>query len=126
MREIKFRAWYCGIMMYDVGVVDSKAIDSDGECVNFFHEQPDALMQYTGLKDKNGKEIYEGDIVKTTSLSNDHHQLGVTEVLEIRHFMGNCCLCFPGQDTGIPIYPFNVDHELEVIGNVYESPELLL
>jgi hypothetical protein len=60
MREIKFRAWNekdkC--MSTEIGLYD---FDKDGK--NNFPESCCSIMQYTGLKDKNGKEIYEGDIV---------------------------------------------------------------
>lgn len=79
------------------------------------------LMQYTGLEDKNGVLIYEGDIVKTIALSNDHHQRGAIVAVVVEYSMGNFCL----GDSGPTIYPFNVTHEIEVIGNIYENPELL-
>ncbi|WP_312085168.1 YopX family protein [Exiguobacterium sp.] len=66
MREIKFRKWYLGEMDY------SPEIWADGEggiIVNYhFKNEEDGIwMQYTGLKDKNGVEIYEGDIVEAFS-----------------------------------------------------------
>ena len=67
MREIKFRAWD-GSRMWDkteiaVGNNDLFEILNDHNAVELFSEAFE-LMQYTGLKDKNGKEIYEGDIVR--------------------------------------------------------------
>jgi uncharacterized phage protein (TIGR01671 family) len=60
MREIKFRAWYEW----------KKHMDKNSQLTSHFEEvlQDDCciLMQYTGLKDKNGKEIYEGDVVKSS------------------------------------------------------------
>lgn len=68
MREIKFRAWLIGIekMMYEIEKDDDLAdiIADNGKRY--------VLMQYTGLKDKNGKEIYEGDIVKIHAHSYDY------------------------------------------------------
>lgn len=71
MRDIKFRAW----LKDDKRMVEVRSIDFHEEgniiTVNYndifgfeFNENEIELMQYTGLKDKNGKEIYEGDIVK--------------------------------------------------------------
>ena len=71
------------------------------------------IMQYTGLKDKNGKEIYEGDIVYCHNTKN-------TYVVERKVFEGyEGALCVG--------YEFETAHQenLEVIGNIYENPELL-
>jgi uncharacterized phage protein (TIGR01671 family) len=80
------------------------------------------LMQYTGLEDKNGKEIYEGDIVRTTHIS-----LGFWRV-RARKLTGEV-VYQPGAftighgDAAHLISPHRDD--LEVIGNIYEHPELI-
>lgn len=112
MREIKFRAWNkSNVMMMDVEKYSFKTnqVYFDSERWEEFE-----LMQYTGLKDKNGKEIYEGDIVKTNC--------GVHEVIFID---GGYCL-----DTGVlatDLYRLidSAGNHIEVIGNIYENHELL-
>lgn len=74
------------------------------------------LMQFTGLKDKNGKEIYEGDVVEFI-LPNEHE--GETEYIEEITYEGSSFVL----DGNVPVDAF--EKELEVIGNIYENPELL-
>jgi hypothetical protein len=108
-REIKFRAWDEGqkYMAYQ-GIPDLETIQS---FIYHFGDKP--LMQYTGLKDKNGKEIYEGDILKTP-----YGKIGEVAYHEER---ASFILHDPNH--------FNVQlfHEfpVEIIGNVYENTELL-
>lgn len=79
------------------------------------------LMQSTGLRDKNGKEIFEGDILKVTNLSS---------WLEVVSFNKDKAM-FVSKETErkveeTPLYDlFNTDiFEVEIIGNIYENPEL--
>ena len=104
MREIKFRAW-AGThkLMFQV--------------VRPMHYIQPILMQYTGLKDKNGKEIYEGDIVV---LSSDGDKKICKVTLDgwqsLFESVQNGFYCPMGSTA---------QNYREVIGNIYENPELL-
>lgn len=120
MREIKFRAWdnatkkiyLVGGIVWDKGKIVEVDRDDDPEI-----EYPE-LMQYTGLKDKNGKEIYEGDIVEASGA------VGIVEWLD----MGKWTLAMP-RTTDFPqprmVLGGYVEKGCRVIGNIYENPDLL-
>jgi len=124
MREIKFRAWdkTHNQMLYrtiwDRNWYATSYNDENGcHCVRGI--TPDdkvymELMQYTGLKDKNGKEIYEGDIIKFED--------GITGSVEMQFFSW-VIQVKEGKHTLWDM--FFDDVKLEVIGNIYENKELL-
>lgn len=106
MREIKFRAWDEGIKrMFGPWDISHFPARFKMKC----------LEQFTGLQDKNGKEIYEGDIVELSA------QWGGFQGLVIFEYG-----CF-GVKDGNSVYTFqDIDSEsLEIIGNIHENPELL-
>jgi len=126
MREIKFRAWdkkekrmfdVLGISWYDGEIFESYA-DAGVEWYSkeIKHNISDCiLMQYTGLKDKNGKEIYEGDIATMIDEFRKISMLGV--------------VCWDKKNCAFVLSESYASHLLnetiEVIGNIYENPNLL-
>lgn len=131
MREIKFRAWdKTHKKMLDrvlAGNHDNLCslvwIKEDKKWVNF-DSACGELMQYTGLKDKNGKEIYEGDIVRVPEHFHDcwnpyvHKEwVGVVEYEAPSFYIGG-----EGYEAFRDV---STEFQPEVIGNIYENPELL-
>lgn len=133
MREIKFRAW-CPIesrMIIDPMYYE-KNFDSDNNCpykiYEDFRELEDGmywagyLMQYTGLKDKNGKEIYEGDIL---------HSLSKAKSCIVKWEQQACQFWLMYENGKYQELTATYGDEnlyadtFEVIGNIYENPELL-
>ena len=121
MRDIKFRVWdnernaMLNSKSVDIDFFEGK-IEITSDTIRYDEVYTDEikdfeLMQYVGCKDKNNKEIYEGDIVKT----KEH-------IGQIIYSKGMFFINAKG-DFYLPVY--NVSEFMEVIGNIYENPELL-
>lgn len=130
-REIKFRVWdtfnermvYEPLRFYPTGeydkIEDDKRFDAPFQFYETWNDEEDSInrpcfvMQYTGLKDKNGKEIYEGDLIR---FPEPITVIGMKLVYQVKF-------------TNYYFEPFNIllsDNALcEIIGNIYENPELL-
>lgn len=123
-REIKFRAWdkELNYMRECVTVGCNRhdkwpnlAIKKDGFIDGFIGDFE--LMQYTGLKDKNGKEIYEGDILKNNELWEVRYSPTLARYLMMN--AGTSEDTFQEENmSALALMDF------EVIGNIYEKPEL--
>jgi len=117
MREIKFRAYLWTDRHTNDGMIYSDEMGMIEFWKNYLHYQgKKKLMQYTGLKDKNGREIYEGDIVKGAGKNP------IIYIVEWLDSYGG--FAFVDKEKAIPAYEFLVNF-CEVIGNIYENPELL-
>jgi uncharacterized phage protein (TIGR01671 family) len=135
-RPIKFRAWnHRYKKMFDVTHLDMSSSEVMTGYVDFEGNEGDVwdaifdgkdytLMQYTGLKDKNGKEIYEGDIVRYKERMDDH---GEVQTLEAKVFYSEeYGSFFMGGLVGWNTFHDNSLYDVpEIIGNIYENPELL-
>lgn len=136
MRDIKFRAWKhvnTPEMFNDVQAIEFKSgvaylgYRLSSSTVRTDEEQLDnlILMQYTGLKDKNGSEIYEGDIVNYKNTFIDpmtgRGKLSVDVNREVVYKNGAFRMKINHSDTS----SFFDSEKMEVIGDIYRNPELL-
>ena len=115
MREIKFRAWN----------EKTRHFTKDSDNAYLSRNDNDIIVeQYTGLKDENGKEIYEGDIVKQLVYVLEGKEHITTWV--VRWDKTECCFelhYLSGSLFGDSM--MSDGDEYEVIGNIHENPELL-
>lgn len=127
MRTIKFRAWNGEQMIYR-GLHDRNWYSEDlgGKLVQVTHPDDKRLlstMQFTGLLDKNGKEIYEGDILNICNGSiNGNGWFDKPYSVEFKCGKWDIPL-FMWDEDGKAI--MNYTHWCEVIGNIHENPNLL-
>lgn len=129
MRTIKFRAW---VVPQDIeGVMKGgepyMATQGDGDIETlqsfmFHYSEEKNLMQYVGLKDKNGKEIFEGDIITYMGWG-----IPTKSKIVFNEAIASFQHSYPNMDSHW-VTDTLYNHEskkYEVIGNIYENPELL-
>ena len=122
MREIKFRVWDSKVkeLNYESATEILLNVQLGVYKKSVYKDYPFSFMQYTGLKDKKGVEIYEGDVVKSTLPRNKFFDDIAKVVFRKGSFMMKS-VEFEDETSCL------IDSEqfIEVIGNIYESSELL-
>lgn len=130
MKNIKYRAWVCGEMLDVKAIVIDKTITTITQPSPFEPHIVDSynrvcllkdvyLMQFTGIKDRNGTEIYEGDILRYPRGSHTAVVVWLERDCSFRAVDGTRDINFSIASTK-SLYPVRA----RVIGNIFENPEL--
>jgi uncharacterized phage protein (TIGR01671 family) len=115
MRELKFRAWNhtSEIMFYDV-CLDKYGNASDGVSFLTYDKDKDAVMQFTGLKDQCGNDIYEGDIIEYIQHHFNTDMVKIKrKVVEWKHDRWSIYETRAGES------------DIKVIGNIFQQAHLI-
>lgn len=139
MREIKFKAFLrcnqrlangitLGYEKFPKGIYEVMDLNFANEIATLWSEKEQTsfevsfrkieLMQYTGVNDKNGHEIYEGDIIEFVSRLDDSKRIGT-----VRYWAGDAAFLIECERE--IFFLFHDALNREVIGNIYENPEIL-
>ena len=129
-REIKFRAWHktydllCDVVEIVFGDDDNYVAVENGEYIERWRFDDIELMQYTGLKDVHGVDIYEGDIVQPVR-PETLQEINSPLIVETANYVSGKWIArnVASESYGVEDYYFK--NELSVIGNKFQNPELL-
>mgnify|MGYP000856878781 CR=1 FL=1 len=126
MKIPKFKVWDKHLnKMFPVGIIDYTIHSVYIKQPNGFYSERDfdrvELLQFTGRKDKTGKEVYEGDIVR---FYDDYDEEYIASVVFI-DCLGAYGVEWDGFQSSFDDINEYYSKDIEVIGNIYEAPELL-
>ena len=136
MNKAKYKIWTGGYMLkpedyplsfpFYVGAFDGKVYQGELEKGEYSLIETSFLaLPYIGLKDKNGKEIYESDIVSVKYIY-DKRTTDRAQVVWREDKAGFGLKSLKGLTNEVyELYKITAEHNLEVIGNIYENPKLL-
>lgn len=129
MREILFRGkdikgnWYEGLLAHNIAK-DEWYISNKAGISTAYQVRPETIGQFTGLTDKNGVKIFEGDVVR---ISEDYYDGLHYSGNEVYYSDGAFCVEYETPEYDVTSIGFLVREgvEVEVIGNIYDNPELI-
>lgn len=145
MREIKFRGksnvqWVYGLLLksdkddkykYLIQSDNEKCKCCGKELVKYFITDKETIGQFTGLKDKNRKEIYTGDIVKITEKKNvSKHKVipmkpVIAEIEWSEEYLTYILITLSIKDAFENLADYLEEYDIEIIGNIYENKDLI-
>ena len=136
MKYIKFRAFHKpSKKMFNVGMIDFLANEltgiedlGNGFSMGHFNKQIKdcELMQFTGLTDCEGKEIFEGDIIQDINDNNSLRYGEDNNLTPVKFYNGSFGISVIFDGSFVPLYPYEeVGFKFKVVGNIHQNSELL-
>lgn len=127
MREIIFRAqimdsdeWVYGSLVYSPSEKQYYIVEHSGDELSY-PVKDETIGQFTGLLDTNGNKIFEGDIVQVTIYQNGKYGIRRGSIA----YMQSNCTFFIFVQNGYNVQLSSIYKDIEIIGNIYDNPELL-